>query len=597
MHKRFVTWFVSILVTCVVAGSCSSQAVVEKPVTPIMTDPGEQLVVVQRTVTPTAVSKGGVIVQTIFADVQTFNPLLAVDRWSVAVCKLMFEGLVAVDPFTGELVPNLAQAWTITKDGLVYTFTIRQGMFWSDGMPITAYDFLFTYQALLSGKLNTANNELVSNVQEITVLDAHTVSIRFAEPDCANLAKLALGWVPQHVFITGDADDAAGQIEAFDMARLADHDFNIRPTVFSGPFGLGEWVRGDHLSLLRNERYWRGAPHLDGVYTQIVSGQAELVRMLKRGTVDIADGLDPQYLVEVEQVPGLTIFTSLSDEYDFIGFQLGDPEDPQPRLNPDGTLNREHGEHPILGDKRVRQAIVHALDRDAIIAGARKGEGLPLEANVLPALSWAYNTDLKPRAYDVGLAEQLLEQAGWVMNSNTGIRAKNGQPLTLRLYTNAGNTVRETIAHLVKVQLAEVGIRVEVIPLELHAFWEVLFGQRFDLIVASWANLGANPDDTELWAAESDLPGKGDNFCSYYNPKIEADLKKAATMPSCDQDARAQLYRQIQAQLVEDQPYFWLDVARQFVVVNERVGGVNPGPWNVWYNVHEWTVQSIQEEE
>ncbi|MBN1579276.1 MAG: hypothetical protein JXA89_01140, partial [Anaerolineae bacterium] len=409
-------------------------------------------------------------------------------------------------------------------------------------------------------------------------------------------------WVPQHVFVSGDGagavgPDTTGRIDAFDVSGLADHEFNSRPTAFSGPFGLGEWVRGDHVTLIRNERYWRGEPYLDGVQAQIVSGQTELVRMLKRGAVDVAVGLDPQYLDEIEQEPGLVVFKSLSDEVDFIGFQLGDPEDPQPRLNPDGTLNREHGEHPILNDKRVRQAIVHALDREAIVAGARRGEGLVLDANVLPAISWAYNTDLQPRAYDVELAGQLLDQAGWVMNPDTGVRVKNGQSLTLRLYTNAGNTVRETIAYLVKAQLAEVGIEIEVIALDLHAFWEVLFGQRFDLVVASWANLGANPDDADLWRAANDLPGQGNNFCSYYNPKLEGDLVRAKTEPTCDQDVRAQLYRQIQVQLLEDQPYCWLDVAGQFVVFNERVGGINPGPWNVWYNVHEWTVQAIQEEE
>ena len=318
MHKRFVFWLGWILLVSVGAGSCSSQAVVEKPATQVVTGPVEQPVVVQKIATtmPTAVAKGGVIVQTIFADAQTLNPLLAVDPWSLALCKLMFEGLVTVDPFTGELVPNLARVWTFTEDGLIYTFTIRQGLFWSDGTPITAYDFLFTYQALLSGKLDTPNNALVSNVQEINVLDAYTVSVRFAEPDCANLARLALGWVPRHVFMgddSGSADDV-DRIDAFDMAELIDHEFNSRPTVFSGPFGLGEWVRGDHLALFRNERYLRGEPHLDGVYTQIVSGQAELVRMLVRGAVDIAVGIDPQYLAKVEQEPGLAVFKLVSDE-------------------------------------------------------------------------------------------------------------------------------------------------------------------------------------------------------------------------------------------------------------------------------------------
>jgi peptide/nickel transport system substrate-binding protein len=315
-----------------------------------------------------------------------------------------------------------------------------------------------------------------------------------------------------------------------------------------------------------------------------------MVELLESGEVDIGIGFDARYLAQVESQPDLQIFKFMSDGYDFLGFQLGDPDDPQPRLNDDGTLNEDHGEHPILKDKRIRQAIVYALDRNELIARTRLGQGIPLHANVLPAISWAYNVDLAPREYDVDKAKQLLDQTGWQMNETTGIRAKNGVPLKLRLYTNAGNEVRKTMATLIQKQLGAVGIEIELMTEEWYSFLDVLFDQTFDLVLVSWTNLGVNPNDENLWRAQSDVPLKGRNFVSYYNPEIDDKLTRAKTLPGCDQDVRAELYRAIQAQLYEDQPYCWIDVSRNLVAIHRRVGGVNPGPQSVWYNVHEWYI-------
>jgi peptide/nickel transport system substrate-binding protein len=501
----------------------------------------------------------------------------------------MFEGMLRVEPFTGEWIPNFAEGWTVSDDGLAYTFRLRHDLRWSDGEPITAHDFYFSYAALKSGVLDTPNVETIANIEQIEVVDEHTVVVTFGQAGCSNLDSLRLGWLPMHVF----TDD----VLLYDWNELARHEFSSRPTVFSGPFMLQEWTRGEHWIQMRNEAYWRGAPHLDGVITRVVSGQDEMLDLLDEGQVDVAAGFAPQHLTRVEQLPGLALFKFLSDEYDLIGFQLGDPENPQPRLNADGSANEEHGEHPILRDRRVRQAIVYALDRDEIVAQARLGQGVLLNANVLPLVSWAYNTDLEGRAYDVDRAKELLDEAGWTLSASDegthdqgGVRSRDGVPLRLTLYTNAGNAVRETMAELVRKQLSEVGIEVEVVALDWFALLDVLYGQTFDMVLTGWSNLGVDPYDEHLWRASSDVPGTGSNFVSYNNPAVEELYAEVRALPGCDQDVRRAAYLEIQAKLYEDQPYCWLDVPRKFLAIRERVGGVNPGPWSVWYNVHEWYV-------
>ena len=598
--RQIALWLTLGLLSLVVWACGPGEVTVEKPVTRLATQKKESVETVVVTVekpvivteketvqvvitsTPTPLPEGGFVTRTTYADAQTLNPILAADEGSIALCALMFEGLLRVDPFVGEWVPNLAEAWTVSDDGLVYTFTVRSEITWSDGHPITAHDFHFSYAALMSGVFDTPNLEAIANIEQIEVLDDHTLAVTFDQAGCDNLRSLQLGWLPMHVF-TED-------VTTYDWNELAGHEFNSTPTVFSGPFVLKEWVRGDHWTQVRNKRYWRGAPHLEGVITRVVGGQSEMVDLLAGGKVDVGVGFDPQYLVEVEQSPSLRIYKFLSDEYDFLGFQLGDPDDPRPRLGDGGAPDGAHGDHPILWDRRVRQAIVHALDRQEIVAQGRLGQGIPLHANVLPTVAWAYNTDLEPREYNLDDARRLLDEAGWHREGESGTRSKEGVPLRLKLYTNAANTVRETMAEVVRQQLIEVGIEVEVIALDWYALLDVLYGQTFDMVLVSWSNLGVDPDDRRFWQAHDDRPGEGSNFVSYYNPVVEELFAKAASLVDCDQDARAEIYRQIQAQLYEDQPYVWLDVPRKLVAIGERVGGVNPGPWSVWYNVHEWYI-------
>lgn len=609
MQTKLISWATIAITLCVIVAiaACQPQPItVDKEITREITRSVERTVVIEKpiqvektvvvtalktvqvvvTSTPTPIADGGFITRAVFGDAKTMNPLFATDSSSRAMCELMFEGLLAANPFTGVLEPHLAQGWTISKDGLTYTFSIRQGLMWSDGEPITAYDLFFTYQALISNKLDTPHNKLIDNIASIQVLDNHTVAVTFAELDCANLESLTLAWLPAHLFVGSDLT----QIDTFDFAQLADHEFNSWPAVVSGPFILQEWKRGERIVLVRNERYWQGKPHLEGIVAQVLDGQAALVERLKSQQIDIGTDIEPHYLPTLEMEPSLSVFKFLSDEYDFIGLQLGDPANPQPRVNADGTTNQQHGEHPILSDVRVRHAIAYALDRTAIVNAAYAGQAIPLNANILPTVSWAYNTDLSPREYDPQRAIKLLEEAGWQVGAS-GIRVKGGRALKLKLYTNAGNAVRETIAYQVQEQLREVGIGVEVELLAWEYFLDVLFGQTFDLVVVSWSNLGTDPDDSELWSAQTDLPGRGSNFCSYASPELEANLAQAKALPGCDQDVRAALYKSVQARLAQDQPYVWLDVPRKLVVVGSRVGGINPGPWSVWHHVHEWFIK------
>jgi peptide/nickel transport system substrate-binding protein len=482
----------------------------------------------------------------------------------------------------------------VTDGNKTVTFHVRQDANWSDGEPITAHDFKFMFDALMAtdDEGNPALPEsprldLVEYVDTIELIDDYTLRVTYTEPICTNFESMSLAWLPSHVFLS-DPD--------FEWSDLQEHEFNWEPTVFSGPFMFQEWFKDDHITVVRNPNYWQGAPYLDGIVWKVVANATVEKEMMKAGETDII-GLDPKYLTEMEQVEGLDIYKFFRTAYDYIGLQQGDPENPQPRLNEDGTVNEEHGQHPILSKKEVRQALVYAIDRMSIINKVRMGQAAPLQAQVIPTYGWAYNDQLEPREYDPELAAQMLEDAGWVLPEGADVRvcqgcgtAPDGTPMKLNLKTNAGNEVRENIMALVQQQWGEIGIDVEIEAMESNAYLDVLLGQTFDAVVIGWT--GVDPDSEALFFAKYDIPGGGFNFTSFYRPDYEPLELEAKTVEGCSYEDRGAIYKEIQEIFYDEQPYVWLYATRGITVINQRIGGVNPAPWSTAYNIHEWFIKA-----
>jgi len=527
---------------------------------------------------------GGFVTEVSFADAKVLNPILSSDDSSSDVHNLLFGAALITDAYTGELVPDLTEGWDVSEDGLTYTFHVRDGIYWSDGTQETAKDFAFTYEALMYGDLDSPRLSNVEYVEEINVIDDLTVEFVFSEVNCVALVDLGLGWLPAHMY-------------APDYSDIMTSDLNTNPTVTNGAMLFQEWVKDDHITLVRNPDYWRGAPLLDGWIFKIVPSATVGAQQLKTGEADIYDEMEPKYLVEMELQEHLNLFKYFDDGYTFVGFQMGDPENPQPRLNEDGSVNEEHGIHPILSDVRVRYAITSAIDRNAIISKVIFGQGAPLEADVLPAIEWAYHDELEPREYDLEKAAAWLEEAGWTDEDGDGLRechgcmyAEEGTPLKLGLITNAGNEIRESIGLIVQDQLGELGFEIEFEAMEWNAFVDTLLGQSFDMCIVGWTNMGSDPDDEGSFASQNDLPDAAFNFVSYYNPEIDRLMKEAKTMPGCAAEDRGPLYREAQEYIYEDAPYTFLYVPRDILVYNKRIGGMDPGPWEFRHNIHEWYI-------
>ncbi len=431
--------------------------------------------------------RGGTLNLPLNADPDSLNPILSTSGAAAAVNRLIFPTLVGRNPFTGQWGPDnaMAQSWEVSADGLTYTFVLRPGVTWSDGDPVDASDFKFTYDAILSEQVESPYRAALANIESIDVLDPLRVAVRLRQPQCDGLASLRIGWLPSHLYEP-------------DFTDIMENPDNTNPRVSAGPFVFQSWAPGENVVMRRNQRYWQGEPRADRLVFHIQGDPTERFARLLDGGLDVSSVAAAQ-LTSAQADPTLSVYSANMDGYDFIALNLANPENPQPGLDEAGNRIAQEP-HPVLADPSVRQAIASAIDYGAAIESIYLNRGYQIPANVLPIIPWAYDVTIEPYAYDPNGARQLLEGAGWIDTNNDGIRERGTTPLVLGLLVVEGNTIHEQLADLVQDQLSSVGLDVTVTAVDAAELAAQLLGQRYDMAITGWTELGADPNDDWLYS-------------------------------------------------------------------------------------------------
>ena len=527
------------------------------------------------TATPVPAQQGGVFIEASLSDASLLNPIVYSDNASFDVIQHIFPALINQDPFTGEVIPDLAESWEVSEDGLTWTFHLQEGITWSDGDPVDAADFKYSYEAIASDKVDSPRKYITDGIKSIETPDPQTIIVTFNEVRCDGLLNLGLGLLPSHLF-------------AEDFGDVMDSPENEAPTVSAGALKFKSWTRDDNVALERNPDYYKGSPYIDGWIYKVVPDPGSRLGQLQSGEVDYVEA-QPEQLTTIELDPNLNLYKFKDDGYSYIALNMANPENPQPGQDEEGNLI-EQEPHPILGDVRVRQAIAYSLDYNSIISKVYLGQGYRIAANVLPAIEWAYNNDIQPYDLDLDKAAQLLEEAGWVDSDGDGIREKDGKPLVLNLETNAGNTVREDLGVLVQDQLKSVGFDVTFEAIEFGTLIEDLDNQTFDMIIIGWTGLGPDPNDDAFWHSQFDVPGSGFNAVSYQNPELDKLLEQGVSIPGCSTEERAPIYKQIQEIIHEDVPYIFVSGTVGNTAYTKKWQGIDPGPWLFYHNIEQFSL-------
>jgi peptide/nickel transport system substrate-binding protein len=494
---------------------------------------------------------GDILVEGSIGDASNLIPVLATDNASHSISGLIFNGLVKYDRDLN-IVGDLAESWDISKDGLVITFHLRKGIRWHDGQPFTAEDVLFTYRLTIDPKTPTAYAGDFLKVKKAEVLDSHTFRVTYDKPFAPALMSWGSSVMPRHL------------LEGTDVTKspLARH------PIGTGPYRFKEWKTGQKIVLVYNPDYFEGRPFLDGRVMRIIPDMATMFLELRARGIDQM-GLTPlQYTRQTENPYFRNHFRKyryLSFSYTYLGFNL---------------------QNPMFADRKVRQALACAVNKEELIDGVLLGLGKEASGPFKPG-TWQYNADVKRYPYNPKKALGLLAEAGWRDTDGDGILDRKGQRFEFELLVNQGNEVRAKTAEIVQRRLAEVGISVKIRVIEWAAFIkEFINKRRFDAVILGWT-IPMDPDLYDVWHSSKTGPSEL-NFISYKNEEVDILLERGRS--TFDRAERKRCYDRIQEIMAEDQPYIFLYVPDALPIFNARVRGIDPAPIGIGHNAIRWYV-------
>ncbi len=493
---------------------------------------------------------GDILVEASIGDASNLIPLLAADSASHNISGLIFNGLVKYDRNVN-VVGDLAESWDISKDGLVITFHLRKGVKWHDGAPFTADDVLYTYRVTIDPKTPTAYAEDFLKVKKAEVLDPYTFRVTYDKPFAPALTSWGSAILPRHL------------LEGKDITRspLARH------PVGTGPYRFKEWVTGQKIVLTANPDYFEGRPYVDGYIMRVIPDMATMFLELRAKGIDRMDLTPLQYTRQTENrffKKNFRKYRYLSFAYTYLGFNL---------------------KNPLFADKRVRQAVAFAINKDELVDGILLGLGKPATGPFKPG-TWAYNPTVKQYPHDPQKAKALLAEAGWKPNGE-GILVKDGVPFSFEIIINQGNEVRRKSAEIIQKRLAQVGMVVKIRTIEWSAFIKEFINKRkFDATILGWT-IPMDPDLYNVWHSSKTGPEEL-NFVSYKNAEVDELLETGRSTFNIKERKRA--YDRIQEILAEDLPYVFLYVPDALPIFNARFRGIDPAPIGIGYNIIKWYV-------
>jgi len=499
---------------------------------------------------------GDIMVEGSIGDASNLIPLLASDSTSHEIAGLIFNGLIKYDKDI-RIVGDLAESWEISKDGLVITFHLRKGVRWHDGRPFTAADVLYTYQVTVDPKTPTAYAGDFLKVKKAEALDDWTFRATYDKPFAPALMRWSVGILPKHLL-------AGKEITTSPLGR--------RP-IGTGPYKFKEWVTGQKIVLVSNPDYFEGRPYIDGYILRIIPDTATMFLELRANGIDRM-GLTPlQFTRQTEN----NLFRENFNKYRYLSFAY--------------TYMGYNLKNPLFADKRVRQAIAHAVNRVEIIDGVLLGLGKPATGPYKPG-TWAYNPDVRAYPYDPAKAKALLAEAGWKDLNGDGVLEKDGRPFAFEIITNQGNEIRAKCAEIIQRRLSEVGIKVKIRVVEWAAFVKDFINKRkFDATILGWT-IPMEPDLYDVWHSSKTGPEEL-NFISYKNAEVDALIEKGRE--TFDQSVRKSCYDRIQEILAEEQPYLFLYVPDALPIIHARFRGVEVAPLGIGHNFIKWYVPKAEQ--
>lgn len=446
-------------------------------------------------------TRGGTLQLGFSADPAGFDPARGPSGMSHVVIEQVYSTLMSLDP-DAVPYPDLAEKYEQSADGLEYTFHLRKGVKFHDGSELTAEDVKFTFDRLRAKDTGYSYGSQVETIKDVVVADPHTVTFKLSEitgPFLVYMAFPGSSIVPKKLVEAG-------------------HDLNSKP-VGSGPFKFVSYEPRSMVKFARNENFYEaGKPYFDALEFHLIADITALTNAVISGNINFSNEIPPKDWQMVSATPGLVGTTLEGSRYYWL------------------LMNNTVAP---LDNPKVRQAIAHAIDRSAIVAGVFFGQAVPFKGGVIPEWSWGYaGIDYFTPGANPEKAKALLAEAGHADGFATSITMASSFPAMVAM------------APIIQANLAAIGIKAEIKTMEIPRYWDEVWGpSKFDMTSMYWVSPLADPDD---FVTNNYACGMAINVQKSCSKAMDAALAKAKSAPT--QEARKAAYAEQQKLSLEEMP-------------------------------------------
>jgi peptide/nickel transport system substrate-binding protein len=468
--------------------------------------------------------------------VDTLNPFVGVTSQDFEVYGLIYDNLMDYGQLNYSPSPRLAVSWSHSPNGLTWTYNIRHGVKWSDGVPLTAADVAYTFNRDIHGSAERADN--LSYIQNITTVKAtgpYTVVMTVSKPT-PGMNKLIVPILPEHIW----KNVSEKQVTTFQ---------NNNP-VGSGPFIVTKFAEGQYVDLKANPDYWGGKPGISNLIFQNYANPSAEAFALKNGSIDFAEDLTSLLFNSLKGSPGVTLDNAPSGNFDELAFNNGAAT---VSGHPIGNGN------PALKDINVRHAISYSMNLPELVRKVLLGYGSP-GTTIIPPIYSQFHYSPPPASrysYDPAKARQILTADGWKPGPGE-VRVKDGKQLSLRLFIRSSSPTETQVAPYIKSWLNDIGIKVNTSFMSDDQLTQVIGDGDYDMFIWGWG-VEPNPDfqlsvftcgQRSIGSNGKYTPGWSDSFFCNKTYDNLYDQQK-----SLDGAARAKVVKQMQQMLYTDDPY------------------------------------------
>ncbi|MDQ7840172.1 MAG: ABC transporter substrate-binding protein [bacterium] len=525
---------------------------------------------------------GGTYVTTSISDPRTFNAVVAQETSSTVPLSYSFDGLVETNRISTEIEGALAESWTVSKDGRTWRFKLRKGVAWHDGVPVTADDVIFTLDAAFTKGVQSSLPDVLTIAGkpiQYKKVDDLTVEFKTEQPFGPFLRTIGFSVLPKHKL------EGALKQGASEFNRTWSVATPPREIIGQGPFVMQQYVPGQRIVFLRNTKYYRvdkkgqRLPYLARIVVVVVPNlDAARLKFEAKETDHYA--ARPREFAEFKQKETAGNFTIFDGpptfSTEFLVFNL----------NPRGISG------PKLAwfqNVKFRQAVSHAVDRDAIVRQVYAGRATAQFSPVSPANKFFFNPNTRRYSYDPARAEVLLREAGFSKGADGLLRDAAGNVVEFTMATNAGNTDREAIGNLVRQDLTRLGMRVTFAPEAFNTLvgkltgtfnWEaIIIGLTGGLEPHTGQNVWRSTGSLHMWHPRQESPATD------WETEIDRIFDQAAQM--VDQNKRKQLYNRWQEIVAEQVPMIYFTTTLTQPAVRNTMGNIRLGFGGTTANIEE----------